>query len=154
MLTTTYYTGHTTPTTATPIAVEDGQARNDINVDLPLAGAISGRVTRPDGRTVPDLLVTVSILDKPFGTFIAIQLPPTDLRTDADGRYTVKGLHPGEYNICLQDTQRGFTKCHGMLQGVFDPTAGRISVRAGVTTTDIDVRWGPDLKNYLPIIAR
>ena len=151
---TTYYTGHTTPTTATPIAVEDGQARNDINVDLPLAGAISGRVTRPDGRTVPDLLVTVSILDKPFGTFIAIQLPPTDLRTDADGRYTVKGLHPGEYNICLQDTQRGFTKCHGMLQGVFDPTAGRISVRAGATTTNIDVRWGPDLKNYLPIIAR
>lgn len=151
---TTYYTAHAAPTTATLIAVADGQTINNVNVDLPLAGVISGRVTRPNGQPVPDLLVKISLLTKPYAAFIAVPLPADEIRTDADGRYTVKGLYPGDYNLCVQDTQRGYTKCHGMLQWVFDPTAGRVSVRAGVTTTNIDVRWGPDLKNYLPIITR
>jgi hypothetical protein len=103
---------------------------------------------------VPDLLIRISHLTKPYAAFIAVPLPIAEIRTDAAGRYTVKGLHPGDYNLCVQDSQRGYTKCHGMLQWVFDPTVGAVSVRSGVTTTDIDVRWGPDLKNYLPLIAR
>jgi protocatechuate 3,4-dioxygenase beta subunit len=151
---TTYYTAHAAPTTANLIAVADGETINNINVDLPLAGAISGRVTRPNGQPVPDLLIRISHLTKPYAAFIAVPLPIAEIRTDAAGRYTVKGLHPGDYNLCVQDSQRGYTKCHGMLQWVFDPTVGAVSVRSGVTTTDIDVRWGPDLKNYLPLIAR
>ncbi len=151
---TTYYTAHAAPTVANPISVAEGQTINNINVDLSLAGAISGRVTHPNGQPVPDLLIRISHLTKPYAAFIAVPLPIAEIRTDAAGRYTVKGLHPGDYNLCVQDSQRGYTKCHGMLQWVFDPTVGAVSVRSGVTTTDIDVRWGPDLKNYLPIIAR
>jgi protocatechuate 3,4-dioxygenase beta subunit len=150
---TTYYTAHAAPTIANPIAVAEGQTINNINVDLPLAGAIGGRVTRPNGEPVPDLLVRISHLTKPFAAFIAVPLPIEETHTDAAGRYTVKGLHPGDYNLCVQN-ERGFTKCHGMRQGLFDPTIGRVTVGAGATTPNIDVRWGPDLKNYLPIIAR
>jgi len=151
---TTYYTAYAAPTIANPIAVAEGQTINNVNVELPRAGAISGRVTRPNGEPVPDLLVRISHLTKPYAAFIAVPLPIEETRTDAAGRYMVKGLHPGHYNLCVQDSQRGYTKCHGLLQGVFDPTVGAVSVRSGVTTTDIDVRWGPDLKTYLPLIAR
>lgn len=151
---TTYYTAHTNLREATLLSVEDGQALTTINIDLPLAGAISGRVTRPNGQPVPNLLISVSMLVNYDNTMVGTQQISNEIRTDSDGRYTVKGLHPGDYTVCFSDTERGYTKCYGMLWWVYDLNIGRVKVTAGVTTAAIDLRWGPDLQTYLPIVAQ
>ena len=151
---TTYYTAQTNLREATLLSVEDGQARTNINFDLPLAGAISGRVTRPNGQPVPNLLVSVSILIHYDNTMVGSQQISNEIRTDGDGLYTVKGLHPGDYNVCFSDTELGYTKCYGMLWWFYDLNSGRVKVTPGLTTAAIDLRWGPDLHLYLPIIAQ
>lgn len=55
---TTYYTSHILPAFSNPVTVEEGKATTDINVDLPLAGAIQGRVTLRNGKAVAGLYVT------------------------------------------------------------------------------------------------
>lgn len=153
---TTYYTAHANPMTANTLIVEDNQALTNINIDLPLAGAISGRVTRPNGQSVPNLLLSISMLAHYDNNMVGSHRISNEIRTDGNGRYTVKGLHPGDYQICFTDTERGYTKCYGMLWGwqPYDATIGRITVTAGNTTTGIDLRWGPDLQTYLPIVAQ
>lgn len=151
---TTYYTAQTNLREANLLSVEDGQALTNIDVDLPLAGAISGRVTRPNGQPVPELLISVSMLVNYDNTLVGTQQISNEIRTDGDGRYTVKGVHPGDYTICFSDTERGYTKCYGMLWWVYDLNVGRVKVTAGGTTSDIDLLWGPDHHTYLPIVAQ
>lgn len=149
---TTYYTAQAVPAFANTISVEDTKALTDIDVDLPLAGAISGRITRRSGEPVAGLLVSIYLPASPFSSF---QLIAADTTTDADGRYTVKGLHAGEYFICFSQSLSGYSECYGTADWGYGGIGGlSVKVVAGETKTDVDLLWGSDLHNYLPIIAQ
>ena len=54
--------------------------------------AISGTVKDPAGRTMPDVVVEVTPISAPGG-------PKPQVRTGPDGRFEIKGLPPGEYDV-------------------------------------------------------
>ena len=58
-------------------------------------GTISGRVSISD-KPAPDVLVVAQFSDRP--TF---QQPPSRARTDANGRYKLAGLSPGQYQVSV-----------------------------------------------------
>jgi len=149
---TTYYTNHVIPISANPLFIEDSKAYTNVNVDLPLAGAINGRVARRAGQPVAGLLVSI-YMKGVFTPYIGVYLIVTDTNTDAQGQYTVKGLHAGEYYVCF--TQSGNNKCYGAVSSPYPNVGGRpVKVTTGATTANIDVIWDTDLQSYLPIIAR
>lgn len=152
---TTYYTAHVIPMISNEIALVDTQTRTGIDVDLPIAGALSGRVTRRTGEPVAGLQVsTYHRFDNQF--FGLYQVISVDTYTATDGRYTVKGLHAGAYYICF--TLGDYTECYGApdraYPGNFNSSYRQVNVVAGQTTPNIDLLWGPDLTYYLPTIAR
>jgi len=152
---TTYYTAHAIPMMSNEIALLDTQTRTGIDVDLPVAGALSGRVTRRTGEPVAGLQVsTYRYIDNPVsGPYSVVTV---DTYTATDGRYTIKGLHAGDYYICF--TLGDYTECYGTADraypGYFNNSYLRVNVLAGQTTPNIDLLWGPDLTYYLPTIAR
>lgn len=152
---TTYYTAHAIPIMSNEIALVDTQTRTGIDVDLPLAGALSGRVTRRTGEPVAGLQVsTYRYVDNPIsGPYPVVSV---DTYTNTDGRYTVKGLHAGAYYVCF--TLGDYTECYGAPEqaypGYFNSSYLQVNVVAGNTTTGIDLLWGPDHHTYLPTIAR
>src|SRR5918912_413268 len=58
-------------------------------------GSIEGTVTDPQGRAVPNAVVTVSG---------ANLLSPKTAQTDEQGRYTVSQLNPGRYTVTVGAT--------------------------------------------------
>jgi len=152
---TTYYTGYGVPAFANLLIVEDGKATTGINIDLPLGGAISGRVTQRDGAPVSGLFVSIYVpaQNDPFsGNAVPIS---NNMQTDATGRYRVSGLHAGDYLVCFTQQPNAYGECYGTLYfNYYDTPNGRVNVVAGTTTTDIDLIWGPDLTYYLPLIGQ
>ncbi len=153
---TTYYTQQAVPVLANSVTIENGKATSGIDFDLPLAGAISGRVTKREGEPVAGLFVSIYKPDQPDPFYGNIPLVSSETRTDADGRYTVKGLHASDYYVCFSQQQDGYGECYGM--GFYFPyygnDSGRVKVVAGATTEGIDLLWGPDLLYYLPIAGK
>lgn len=159
---TTYYTGHAIPSIARPLYIVDDNPLAEINVNLPPGGAISGRVTRRDGQPLPRLLVTI-YTPSPFNTpspsgpiYGPAQPISTDVKTDAEGRYTIKGLHAGEYYVCFLETWGANRECYGapLLESYSISSGVRVKVVPGETQANIDLLWGPDLTSYLPFIAQ
>jgi len=78
----------------TPITIAAGQVLSNIDVQLSLAGSISGRVSNASGAGIPGVYVFADTWD---GTaFIRQASIP---QTDADGNYTVQGLTSGDYYL-------------------------------------------------------
>ncbi len=151
---TTYYTSARLSSLSAIRLVEDGKATTGIDIDLPLAGTLRGRITRCNGEPVGGLLVTIHYsdnLDPNQPAAIA-----NTVRTDADGCYTVTGLHAGDYYVCAnnQSYNNYLFACYGKPNFSLDnnPSA-RLNVVAGATTT-ADLLWGPELMMYLPMIKR
>lgn len=143
------------PGMSNAVELYDDQTRTGIDVDLPIAGAISGRVTRRTGELVAGLQVsTYRYVDNPVsGPYPVVSV---DTYTAADGRYTIKGLHAGAYYICF--TLGDYTECYGApdraYPGHFNNSYLQVNVVSGQTTPNIDLLWGPDLTYYLPTITR
>lgn len=159
---TTYYTAQAVPSLANMLAIIDGKPLTAINVDLPPGGAISGQVMQQNGQPVAGLRVML-YAPSPFSapsTSIPIfgvpQPVSTNVKTDVNGRYTLKGLHAGDYYLCFLETWSNNKECYGappFWSGANDQGA-RVRVVTGQTTKNVDLLWGPDLTYYLPVIAR
>ncbi len=153
---TTYYTAQAVPTLTNLVPVTDSEATTGIDIDLPLAGAISGRVTKRDGEAVAGLFVVVNLYTTNSG-YDRIDTVSHETQTDADGRYTVKGLHAGDYYLCFAKWPTDYGECYGRLDlGYYygEGKSGRVPVVAGATTPNIDLLWGPDIMSYFPVINR
>lgn len=64
--------------------------------------SIAGRVAESgNGAPIPDAQVTVMPV-RSARVFTGIPEPPLSVRTDKDGRFTIRGLEPGRYHLAAQ----------------------------------------------------
>ena len=148
---TTYYSNQVSPLQARLVYLNEDQKLYDYNVDLPRAGAIRGLVQQRTQKPVAGLYITLFSLDTPPYSFIGI---PTESRTDNSGRYTITGLHPGRYYVCFNRAEYpSRSECYGQSETLAN-FGMPVTVTVGVTTTDVDLLWGPDLPFYLPLISK
>ncbi len=81
---------------AKPVPVADKETTAGINVQLDVICSISGHIYQADGKTpVPNIKVSLLLLNN--STWI-------DTKTDSQGRYTAKDLHPGKYRISVSSS--------------------------------------------------
>jgi len=78
----------------TPIRIQTGQNFSEIDVQLPLAATISGRVSDNKGNGISEVYVFADTWD---GTSFIRQVSIP--RTDSNGYYTVSGLVSGDYYL-------------------------------------------------------
>jgi protocatechuate 3,4-dioxygenase beta subunit len=76
----------------------DPRRGEPLEVVLEPAATLSGRVVRPDGRAVPDVAIS---LTQPEST------NPESATTGADGRFEVKDLAPGAYELTAMQEKLG-----------------------------------------------
>ena len=140
----TYYEGSYTPGYAQPILLENGRTTEPIDGRLQPGVAIGGWVQGPDGQGIADAQISAYCRST---SCHAIWDLPTIAYTDYAGRYSLRGLAPGEYNICAQPTVKPLytVRCYYPL--MFAP---------GEERTNIDIRLGPATLQwlYLPAIGR
>ncbi|HEX8095175.1 carboxypeptidase regulatory-like domain-containing protein [Jatrophihabitans sp.] len=77
----------------TPIPVAVGHTTPGINATLAVGAAVTGKVTDPAGKPVPD--VSASVLPSSGQGLGA---------TDAQGIYRITGIAPGTYSVCFDGT--------------------------------------------------
>ncbi|MEO7263053.1 MAG: carboxypeptidase regulatory-like domain-containing protein, partial [Jatrophihabitantaceae bacterium] len=98
--------------TGTPVTVLAGKMTSGLVDYLPVAGALSGRVTDSAGRGISDVSVSVSAED------------PNELGhgaiTGADGSYTVTGLAAGSYSVCFYSQGASGASATGYLDECYD----------------------------------
>ncbi len=75
----------------------EGETRDDLLLSIDLGGAIAGVVVDPDGLPVRSAYVTLT----PPGTGPWSQV--TNSTTDAEGRFALRGLDEGEFDLYVQD---------------------------------------------------
>jgi hypothetical protein len=110
---------------ATAVEVAHGSATSGVDVTLPLAGAISGRVTLPNGEAAVAVVVTATAGDQSGATV-----------SRSDGTYTIDGLTASDYTVYFVDEY---------YDDVTDPArATPVPVSVGSTTTEINARLGAD----------
>ena len=154
---TTYYTTHVAPAVANTLSIKESNVLTNVNLVLPLAGAVSGRVTTVKGHPVAGLSVLVYANISSERTVKFWSLVSSDARTDENGQYTIRGLHAGAYHVCFLST-RNILHCHGALYTP-DPSslvanALPVTLAAGETKSNINLLWGPVPLYYLPLIVR
>lgn len=126
------------PSTAITLTLAEGQEQRDVDVELVRAGSIAGYVTEVDGTPVDDVRVVVEARTNdaaPTDQFGRMERQmarmfgggggdngPWHARTDAEGRYEVNGLAPGEYEVEL-DSGPGGRGMRGMMIFMGDDAA-------------------------------
>jgi uncharacterized surface protein with fasciclin (FAS1) repeats len=168
---TTFYTDAVTSFLATPVIAPERRIVPGIYVYPKLGGTITGRVTQAGGAAVPDYQLAVY---QWLGDAWAL-LAHVDVRTDAEGKYTIQGLPAGTYRIgalapdevlprenwlCAEPV-RAAERCHEDREYNNTPffypmgkgirTASDVQVTAGATTTGIDLVVNP-LTVRLPLL--
>ena len=113
-------------TTQTGIAVVQGQGTPNINAQLVQGGSISGTVTDANGQALPGIVVTADSDNVYGGTAI----------TDAHGKYTVKVLAAGIYEVHFAPDE--YNAQNGT--NLADNLQMRIAVVQGQNTDNINVR--------------
>lgn len=93
---------HPDPTSeaAQPLTVAAGQVLDGVEIALPRAGALSGRVVDENGEPFGNTSV-VAIAALPGQRHVAVLpgTPGANVRTDDRGRFRVYGLRPGSYYL-------------------------------------------------------
>ena len=76
----------------------------------------------------------------------------------ADGSYLLAGLAPGTYHVCAAiksyDSYSSLDCYGGTGSYQWFGSGLPLTVKAGQTIDEIDILWGPDYEQYLPVIAR
>lgn len=92
-----YYNGQETITDATDISVNVGATTTNINVFFePYASVISGTVTNEGGNPLTGMEVKAYVYDSWWSYY-------SQTTTDAEGRYGLTSLKPGEYRVSFND---------------------------------------------------
>lgn len=81
-----------------PVSVEPGKTTL-VNIDLSEGERLAGQVTGPEGKSLADVAITVSLAAGkpdagPYGGMSEL-----GALTDADGHYTIRGLPPGTHAL-------------------------------------------------------
>ena len=137
------------------VITNDTETTADIDVDLPQAGMINGTVAALAGQALPSLTLLAVFITPDQTGFVYRE---TQLK--GDGSFALQGLYPGTYHICaaiktLDNNNFNRLDCYGGFGDFQSFTSGRaITVTAGDTVDNIDLSWGPDHKQYLPVVAK
>ena len=129
---TRWYPAGRTAGDAVEIPVTSGADQAGIDLDLPAAGAVTGRIVDQTGAPMAGL---PAVAVNGFGAGQGVGI------TDASGRYLISGLTPGAVKVRLWDPT-------GNLAGYYAPAvadlwgAPSFSVRAGTVTTVPDLVSG------------
>jgi uncharacterized GH25 family protein len=107
------------------LETKPGQEMAGIELVLPAAASVEGRVVAPDGRPVPGAEVTVVSADSAMG----FSFPDLFAQTDGDGRYVLDGVPPGPRTL--------EARAEGYRRGVRD-----LEVKEGDTTADFTLESG------------
>ncbi|WP_353712913.1 carboxypeptidase regulatory-like domain-containing protein [Arthrobacter sp. K5] len=125
-----WYGGGLTFSTATAVAITDGQAVANADAVLVKGASLSGKVTAPDGVSVSD--ITVSLLEADGGSYAGYA------RVATDGSYRIGGLREGNYKIQFNGGASGALDAwHG--GGESWQTAATVAVRASQDLADLNV---------------
>ena len=84
------------------IVVRDGDDIRNVDITLPMALAVEGRVLDEAGEPVSRQIVIAARIMA--GSDVAERVPQTPVATDDLGRYRVYGLEPGEYVVAVENS--------------------------------------------------
>ncbi len=85
-----WYSGKEDYASATPIKLEAGQKKTDINVTLKPGASISGKITIPQGADLTEVWINIYSSDHE---------PISGGTVGPDGKYRIYGLNPGTYKV-------------------------------------------------------
>ena len=122
--------------TGTPVTVRAGKMTSGLVDYLPVAGALSGRVTDSAGHGISDVSVSVYDPDDPGQI-------GHGATTGADGSYTVTGLSAGSYQVCFYSQAASGASTTGYLDECYDDqppysSGTPVPVTLGRTSAGID----------------
>jgi hypothetical protein len=127
------------------VAVSAGDAPRELRIALTPAGAITGRVLDEEGNPVEHAGVVV------VPAFDGIRFGSPAM-TDAEGRFRISGLSPGEYRVRAESPETGppETRTDGTKEVHYAPTyygetlrvagSSRVQVRPGTDTGAIEIK--------------
>ena len=143
------------------VAVEDGEAVEEVDFIVVQGGVVTGRVTHADGRPIVGEGVTLNKIGeqgymRPFypSNHRINEIPMTDYR----GEYRVIGVPPGHYLVSVgvpygltrPRSEKGDSYKQTFHPGVTDQSkAITINVKEGVVSRGVDITVGPALKTYV-----
>ncbi|WP_449372247.1 carboxypeptidase-like regulatory domain-containing protein [Arthrobacter psychrolactophilus] len=130
--------GGVTQATAKPVTVGAGQAISGINVNVSLGATVSGTVSMPAGISNGRVAVQ-AWPDDPSHTDGTILYSFSDIA----GRYILKGLPPGAYNLCFSPAD------DGALTGLCGPGSSEGGLRISVLPSRSYHRGGLHLAEIL-----
>ena len=130
------------------ISLADGESRKDVDVRLPRAGALSGRVL--DEQNQPLMRVQVRVLGRPYPGREFTSMGYGEM-TDDQGRYRLPGLQPGDYYVQAEGMHpAGPSSPDEESREAYVPTfypgtpnqaeASLLSLGIGEEITDLDIR--------------
>ncbi|NCC35082.1 MAG: hypothetical protein EOM24_24185, partial [Chloroflexia bacterium] len=129
-----WYNNQATEQAADPVAVTNGATSENINAELTYVpyGQISGTVTGEGGTPLENIAVQVYI---EIDSNVLVQV-----RTDAEGNYTVPNLPPGAYTVRFRadtlDLQAYLTEWYN--DKAIKDEADPVTVNSGATTENIN----------------
>ncbi|QQR72135.1 MAG: carboxypeptidase regulatory-like domain-containing protein [Holophagales bacterium] len=131
------------PSSGAPVVVGPGVDRSDVDFDLSPLGSIAGKLTSTTGEPIANGYVSAKMMGDPNNSRYT--------NSDANGRYVVTQLQPGNYVVSASPsyyeakvwggdtctyTADCFTQCN-------DASATPVTAAVGVTTSGIDFTLRP-----------
>ncbi|MEZ4673670.1 MAG: carboxypeptidase-like regulatory domain-containing protein [Caldilineaceae bacterium] len=121
----------------------------NVDADLQPGGRIRGAIHRNDGQPVSNLQVIVYLMLDGRAYQVA-----NSTTTAADGTYDLGGLHIGTYRFCFRQFRPGAIECFSTIDGLENAYLGTDVQVAVDQTTEVNMVWGPDYEQYLPVVSR
>lgn len=133
------------------LSIDCGQARENIDIQMSIAGAITGKITIASG--IPLSNTEISLLWASGFDYLR-----KAAFTNAQGVYLIRGVQPGNYWLQAYSSVNvypdgGYAEFYGD-PSYSSPQSRTITVTSGITTTEIDIILGPDNIVWLPVISR
>jgi len=130
------------------VEVAEGATADKVEVTLPRAGVLAGRIVDELGEPFPGVEVTALTMRYVNGQ--RVSAPAGGARTDDLGQFRIAGVAPGSYTIVAittetwrTDRQETFGYASTYYPGVAADAAQRITIGPAVQRTDLDFTMRP-----------
>jgi len=139
----------------TPTPINDGQNpiyrfRGD-NITIPMikGGVITGKILNATGEPVVGAYISVMMIRDAQEDPISANIVSRPIPTDDRGVYRFHGLYPGTYVVFTKSNIVGPLYCSDAKYKTYHPsstrvTATEVTVRSGVETGGVDIRYRED----------